>query len=72
MLDIFGTVFIMVACISFFRYLTAPPPEVRGPLLWTGLFLGLAIATKWNAAYPALAIGLVAVGRCLATPVPGR
>ena len=66
MLDIFGTVFIMGACISFFRYLTAPPPEVRGPLLWTGLFLGLAVATKWNAAYPALAIGLVAVGRCLA------
>jgi dolichyl-phosphate-mannose--protein O-mannosyl transferase len=36
---------------------------VRGDLLRLGLFLGLAIATKWNAAYPALFIGLVVLWR---------
>jgi dolichyl-phosphate-mannose--protein O-mannosyl transferase len=63
MLDIFGTVFMMGAFIGFYGYLTAAPHEVRGPLLWTGLFLGLAIATKWNAAYPAAVIGLVAAAK---------
>jgi dolichyl-phosphate-mannose--protein O-mannosyl transferase len=63
MLDIFGTVFMMGAFLSLYDYLTAPPERVRGPLLRTGALLGLAIATKWNAAYPAAFIGLVTLIR---------
>lgn len=63
MLDIFGTVFVMGALICFHAYLTAPPDRVRWPLLGTGLLLGLALATKWNAAYPSALVGLAALCR---------
>jgi dolichyl-phosphate-mannose--protein O-mannosyl transferase len=63
MLDIYGTVFMLGAFFALHGYLTAPPEWVRGPLLRLGLFLGLAIATKWNAAYASLFIGLVVLGR---------
>jgi dolichyl-phosphate-mannose-protein mannosyltransferase len=63
MLDVFGTVFMMGALLCLHAYLRAPPERVRGPLLGTGLCLGLALATKWNAAYPAALIGLVAICR---------
>jgi dolichyl-phosphate-mannose--protein O-mannosyl transferase len=63
MLDIFGTVFMLGAFFALYGYLTSPPARVRGALLRLGLFLGLAIATKWNAAYPALFIGLLVLGR---------
>jgi dolichyl-phosphate-mannose-protein mannosyltransferase len=65
MLDIFGTVFMMGALICFHAYLVAPADKVRRPLLGTGLFLGLALATKWNAAYPAALIGLVTLCRAV-------
>jgi dolichyl-phosphate-mannose--protein O-mannosyl transferase len=65
MLDIFGTVFMMGALLCLYAYLVAPADQVRRPLLLTGVCLGLAIATKWNAAYPAALIGLVAVCRAL-------
>jgi dolichyl-phosphate-mannose-protein mannosyltransferase len=63
MLDIFGTVFSFVALAGLYAYLTAPPERVGPPLVWTGIGLGLALATKWNAAYVSLLCGLVAVGR---------
>jgi dolichyl-phosphate-mannose--protein O-mannosyl transferase len=63
MLDIYGTVFMLGAFYALHGYLTSPPERVRGPLLLLGLFLGLGIATKWNAAYAALFIGLVVLGR---------
>jgi dolichyl-phosphate-mannose-protein mannosyltransferase len=63
MLDIYGTVFMLGAFYALHGYLTSPPERVRGPLLRLGLFLGLAIATKWNAAYASLFIGLVVAGR---------
>ncbi len=63
MLDIFGTVFILGALATFYKYLTSPPDRVRLPLLLTGLLMGLAIATKWNAAYPSILIGIAVLWR---------
>ena len=65
MLDMFGTVFMMGALGSLYSYLLASAVHPRGPLLRVGLFLGLALATKWNAAYPAALVGLVAVCRTI-------
>jgi len=62
-IDIFGTVFMVCAFIGFYAVLTAPPDRVRTPLLLLGLFMGLAIATKWNAVYPAVLLGAMAVWR---------
>jgi dolichyl-phosphate-mannose--protein O-mannosyl transferase len=63
MLDIFATVFMLGAFLAFSRFLTAPVAQGRYPLLLLGLCLGLALATKWSAAYPALFIGLVVLWR---------
>lgn len=63
MLDIFGTVFSFLALGGLYAYLTAAPDRAARRLVWTGLALGLALGTKWNAAYAALLCGLVAVGR---------
>jgi dolichyl-phosphate-mannose--protein O-mannosyl transferase len=63
MLDIFGTVFAMSALLSLYGYLTSPPDRVAPSLLRTGLFLGLALATKWNAAFLATFTGLVILHR---------
>lgn len=63
MLDVFGTVFLMAALLAFLAYVRAADDRVLKPLIFTGLFLGLAIATKWNFAYPSACIGLYAVGR---------
>lgn len=63
MLDIFGTVFGMSALLCLYGYLTSAPERVARPLLQTGLFLGLALATKWNAAFLATLTGLVIVHR---------
>lgn len=62
-IDIYGTVFTMAALLSFAGYLTAPPERARWPLIQTGIFMGLGIATKWNAAYPSAAMALVALWR---------
>jgi dolichyl-phosphate-mannose-protein mannosyltransferase len=72
MLDIFGTVFMMGALICLYAYLVSPPERARRALLGTGLFVGLALATKWNAAYPAALIGLVAVCRLVDLRRPSR
>ncbi|HET9251614.1 MAG TPA: phospholipid carrier-dependent glycosyltransferase [Candidatus Eisenbacteria bacterium] len=57
MLDIFGTFFMMAALLFFHRYLTSSQTDAR-ELAFTGVFLGLAIATKWSAAYPAACVGI--------------
>ena len=62
MLDIFGTFFMMAALLFFHRYLTRPQTDAR-ELAFTGVFLGLAIATKWSAAYPAACVGIVTLFR---------
>lgn len=62
-IDIFGTVFMICAFIAFYAFLVAPPTRVRTPLLLLGLFMGLGIAAKWNAVYPAVLLGGVAVWR---------
>ena len=66
MLDVFGVVFMMLALLLFHRYWTAPPARAGARLLGVGLFLGLAVATKWNAAYASGLIGLAAIARALA------
>jgi dolichyl-phosphate-mannose--protein O-mannosyl transferase len=72
--DIFLTVWVMAALISLYAYLTAPPDRVRAPLLLTGGFVGLAVATKWSGAYPGLLIGLAVLWRwyCLSSSRRGR
>jgi dolichyl-phosphate-mannose-protein mannosyltransferase len=53
----------MSALLLFHRFWTAPPEHAGRRLPWIGLLLGLAIATKWNAAYASLMIGLAALVR---------
>lgn len=72
MLDIFGVVFLMAALLAVRSYLSSPPDRVLGPLLCAGLFLGLALATKWNAAVPWALVGAVALSRALALRLPAR
>ena len=62
-IDIFGAVFMACAFIAFYTFLTAPRTKVAAPLLWLGLCMGLGIATKWNAVYPAVLLGGVAAWR---------
>lgn len=61
--DVMVLVFTAAALASCYGYLTAPPDRVRWPLLRTGALMGLAVATKWNGAYAAAFIGLVALWR---------
>ena len=63
MLDIFGVVFALAALLSLYGYLQAPTEAAAWPIVRTGLLLGLALATKWNAAYLSLACGLVVLAR---------
>ncbi len=57
--DIFVLVFTLAALLGLYRYLNSPPTSIRGPLLWTGLAMGLGLATKWSAVYASALIGLV-------------
>lgn len=59
MTDIFTAVFMLCGFIALYFYLVAPPDRIRWPLLATGLFMGLGVATKWNAGYPAAIVVLV-------------
>ena len=69
MLDIFGVVFALGALLSLYDYLQKPADSAAWPIVRTGLLLGLALATKWNAAYLSLGCGLVVLARELR---PGR
>jgi dolichyl-phosphate-mannose--protein O-mannosyl transferase len=62
----------LAAFLSLHAFFTAPPDRVAKPLLCLGLFLGLGIATKWNAAYASTLIGLAVVARALAVAVEAR
>ena len=63
MLDVFGVVFMTAALLQFHHYWSAPPERAGRRLPAVGLFLGLAIAAKWNAAYASGLIGLAAIVR---------
>src|SRR5215207_1255012 len=56
-------VFANAALLGFARVLTAPPRRIGSPLLATGLFLGLGIATKWSSVALAGLIGLAVCWR---------
>ncbi len=71
-LDIFGTVFMMAALLSFAYYLRSPPDRARWPLVSTGAFLGLGIAVKWNAAFASVLIGGVVLYRLVRLWPAGR
>jgi len=59
MLDIFGTVFSLATLLSLHSFLTSRADRAAPALIRTGLFLGLALATKWNAAFLAVFTGIV-------------
>ena len=63
MLDAFGTFFALGALYSLYGFLTVPPEQARWPIAGTGLWLGAALATKWNAAYLCLCCGLIILAR---------
>src|SRR5262245_27573963 len=67
MLDVFGVFFAMGALLSLDRFLTEPE-RVPWAIVRTGLWLGLALATKWNAAYLAACCGLVVAWKALRVP----
>ena len=72
MLDIFGVVFMTSALWAFLRFLRARPDRVTRPLIVVGIFIGLGIATKWNAVYASVVLGGVAVARAVATALAAR
>jgi dolichyl-phosphate-mannose-protein mannosyltransferase len=65
MLDIFGAVFALGALLSLYGFLTSEPERIAWPLVRTGLWLGLALATKWNGAYVSFFCGLAIVVRAV-------
>ena len=72
MLDIFLTVFVMAALLAFHAYLTAPPGKSGLFVVLTGAFLGLGIATKWSAAYPAAIVGCIVLLRSFGSERPAE
>jgi dolichyl-phosphate-mannose-protein mannosyltransferase len=68
MLDAFGTFFALGALYSLYGFLTVEPERAFWPIARTGLWLGAAIATKWNAAYLATCCGLVILARAIRRP----
>jgi len=65
MLDIFGLCFALGALMSLYDVLTAEPERIAWPTVRTGLLLGLALATKWNAAYLAFFCGIAMLARAV-------
>src|SRR5215203_2908685 len=59
MSNLFVLVFANGALVAFSRVLTVAPERVGPPLLATGMFIGLGIATKWSGIALAGLIGLV-------------
>lgn len=70
MLDVFGVVFMLTAFLALVEYLNRPPERGTPSLIVMGIAMGLAVATKWNAAYASALIVLVVVGRSIAARVP--
>jgi dolichyl-phosphate-mannose-protein mannosyltransferase len=65
MSNLFVLVFANGALLAFYRVLTVSPERVGPPLLATGLFIGLGIATKWSGFALAGLIGLVVCWRTI-------
>src|SRR5215213_5737836 len=62
MSNLFVLVFANGVLLAFSRVLTVPPERVGPPLLATGLFIGLGVATKWSG----IALAGLRAGRLLA------
>jgi dolichyl-phosphate-mannose--protein O-mannosyl transferase len=58
MSNLFVLVFANAALLGFARVLAGPVERVRRPLLATGPFLGLGMATKWSSVALTGLIGL--------------
>ena len=65
MSNLFVLVFANGALLAFYRVLTVSPERAGPPLLATGLFIGLGIATKWSGLALAGLIGLVVCWRTI-------
>src|SRR5215211_1842460 len=65
MSNLFVLVFANGALLAFYRVLTVSPDRVGLPLLATGLFIGLGVATKWSGIALAGLIGLVVCWRTI-------
>jgi dolichyl-phosphate-mannose-protein mannosyltransferase len=63
MSNLIYAVFALGALLACFHAITVPLPRARGWLLLTGVFLGLAIATKWSAVALWGCIGLALLWR---------
>jgi dolichyl-phosphate-mannose--protein O-mannosyl transferase len=61
--DVFVVCFVMLAYLTFYGYLTLPEPRAHRYLWASGIFLGLAIATKWSACWSLGLLGLIALVR---------
>jgi dolichyl-phosphate-mannose--protein O-mannosyl transferase len=72
MLDMFGAVFALLALGCLHAYLTSPADRAGPRLACTGVAVGLALATKWNALWLGLLVGLVAVGRAFGVGLRAR
>lgn len=68
MLDVFGTFFAMGALLSLHGFLEGEMERAAWPIVRTGLWLGAALATKWNAAYLAACCGLVVLWKVRRLP----
>ncbi|HJQ97805.1 MAG TPA: phospholipid carrier-dependent glycosyltransferase [Candidatus Polarisedimenticolaceae bacterium] len=68
MLDVFGVFFAMGALLSLHGFLTGEMERAAWPIVRTGLWLGAALATKWNAAYLAACCGLVVLWKVRRVP----
>jgi dolichyl-phosphate-mannose-protein mannosyltransferase len=60
---VFGVVFMTSALWGTWAWLRTPPARAFVPLVRIGLFLGLAVATKWNAVYASVLVGAVVIAR---------
>jgi dolichyl-phosphate-mannose--protein O-mannosyl transferase len=65
MSNLFVLVFANGALLAFYRVLTVSPERAGPPLLATGLFIGLGVATKWSGIALAGLIGLVVCWRTI-------
>jgi dolichyl-phosphate-mannose--protein O-mannosyl transferase len=65
MSNLFVLVFANGALLAFCRVLTVSPERVGPPLLATGLFIGLGMATKWSGIALAGLVGLVVCWRTI-------
>jgi dolichyl-phosphate-mannose-protein mannosyltransferase len=63
MSNLFVLVFTNAALLGFARALTLSPERIGSPLMATGLFLGLGIATKWSSVALASLIGVTVCWR---------